>query len=299
MVSEDAVSPVIGTILLVALTLILVSIVAVVVMGFNAGESAPILGVSIGQEGNIITVTHLNGAELPAGSYKILVDGVDKTAEFGGTVNLSPGMTLQWDSGTEAVGTVSVVYTGTNGGDTILAQKKIDKAGSGKVVDHQILEIDGVKYSLLDSVWDGGGEWNELLDEANESITGSITLAENKVYYDGTYWWARESSSNYSLTTVQSQNDLNISEYMVSVGRGTLGWVKFNTTRVLGPEDGHRGGYDEQLVFNDNVKPIYTGSLFCNNTKLYVWASNSPANTFDASAINSWGWNEIGVPLSS
>ena len=72
MVSEDAVSPVIGTILLVALTLILVSIVAVVVMGFNAGESAPILGVSIGQEGNIITVTHLNGAELPAGSYRIL-----------------------------------------------------------------------------------------------------------------------------------------------------------------------------------------------------------------------------------
>ena len=128
---EDAVSPVIGTILLVALTVVLVGIVGAVLMGFGMAEPAPILGIAIGSQGNIITVTHLNGAELPAGSYKILVDGVDKTAAFGGTRDFGPGITLRWDSGTEKVGTVSVVYTSDKGVSTMIAEKRIGKAGSG------------------------------------------------------------------------------------------------------------------------------------------------------------------------
>jgi porphobilinogen synthase len=128
---EDAVSPVIGTILLVALTVVLVGIIGAVLMGFGMAEPAPILGIAIGSQGDMITVTHLNGAELPAGSYKILVDGVDKTASFGGTRDFGPGITLRWDSGSEAVGTVSVVYTSEKGVSTLLAEKRIGKAGSG------------------------------------------------------------------------------------------------------------------------------------------------------------------------
>jgi len=68
---------------------------------------------------------------LPEGSYKILVDGVDKTANFSATGAFSPGMTLTWDSGTEAVGTVSVIYPSDKGVPTLLAEKTIGKAGSG------------------------------------------------------------------------------------------------------------------------------------------------------------------------
>lgn len=62
---EDAVSSVIGTILLVALTVVLIGIIGAVLMEFGMAEPAPILGISIESQGNIITVTHLNGAELP------------------------------------------------------------------------------------------------------------------------------------------------------------------------------------------------------------------------------------------
>ena len=52
-------------------------------------------------------------------------------------------MTLTWDSGTEAVGTVSVVYTGMNGGGSVLMQKTIGKAGGnggdGSQLAHSIL----------------------------------------------------------------------------------------------------------------------------------------------------------------
>ncbi len=102
-------------------------------MGFGMPEPAPIVGISIGNQGNTITVTQLNGAVLPAGSYTTLVDGVDKTAEFGGDVDFGPGITLSWDSGTEAVGTVSLVYTSDKGVSTLLAEKRIGKAG-GEVV---------------------------------------------------------------------------------------------------------------------------------------------------------------------
>ncbi len=292
---DNAVSPVIGTILIIALTIVLVSISAVVFLGFDMAEPAPILGISIGQQGNVITVTHLNGEVLPAGTYKILVDGVDKTAEFGGTMDFGPGIMLSWDSGTEAVGTVSVVYTGTNGGETVLAQKNIGKAGSEEVVDHQILEINEVKYSLLDSVWDGGGEWDELLDEANESTTGSITLAENKIYYDGTYWWARN-YHGYSLTTDQAQNDLTISEYMEDVGVGTDGWVNIDTTRVLTAADGEYSSYHSTVTFSSSVKPVTTGTLYYNETKLYIWGSNNDAQYFEKEGVfNSWGWYQIGT----
>ncbi len=92
-------------------------------------EPAPIAGISIGQQGDTITARHLNGEVLPPGSYKILIDGVDKTANFSASGAFSPGMTLTWDSGTEAVGTVSVIYTGMNGGGSVLMQKTIGKAG--------------------------------------------------------------------------------------------------------------------------------------------------------------------------
>jgi porphobilinogen synthase len=124
--TDDAVSPVVATLLIIFLTIALISIFAIFLTGFELPEPAPIVGISIGQEDNIITVTHRNGEMLTEGSYKILVDGEDKTADFGGTVNFSPGMTLQLDVESADIMAVSVVYMGTNGGETILAMKNFN-----------------------------------------------------------------------------------------------------------------------------------------------------------------------------
>jgi len=281
---DNAVSPVIGTILIIALTIVLVSISAVVFLGFDMAEPAPILGISIGQQGNIITVTHLNGAELPAGTYKILVDGVDKTAEFGGTVDFGPGITLSWDSGTEAVETVSVVYTGTNGGETVLAQKNIGKAGSGEVVDHQILPAAGQRYLISDTAW--GGEWEDVVEEAKNNISGT-TVVKGKVYYDmGEYWFVRD---NYTLTYLVAQTNPRMAQSKVYPNYEALILIK--TNRVLTSNE------TLPVMFKESEKPVTTGTLFYYNSKLYVWGQNFDATTFDG-VLNTWAWYQIGTLYS-
>ena len=202
---DEAVSPVIGTILIIALTIVIVGIFASVLLGYNAGEPAPILGISIAQEGNITTLTHLNGEVLTAGSYKILVDGEDKTADFGGTVNLSPGMTLTWDSGTEAVGTVSVVYMGMNGGETVLMQKSIGKAGSGGGGGSG---GDGFedKYTIIKKV-----NWQAFLDEVNASHNG-VQLGYGIVYIDNGEYWV--SINNKRMSKADAATNPSIQTYM-------------------------------------------------------------------------------------
>jgi porphobilinogen synthase len=121
--TNDAVSPVFATLLIIFLSIILISIFVIVLIGFEIPEQAPIVGISIGHQDDVITVTHLNGEMLTKGSYKILVDGVDKTDKFGADCNFCPGMTLRWEGESAEIMAVSVVYMGTNGGETILAMK--------------------------------------------------------------------------------------------------------------------------------------------------------------------------------
>lgn len=291
---DNAVSPVIGTILLVAMTVILVGIIGAVLMGFAMAEPAPILGISIGSEGNIITVTQLNGAELQAGSYTILVDGVDKTADFGGTVNFGPGITLSWDSGTEAVGTVSVVYTGTSGGETVLAQKNIGKAGSGIIVNPKILSAAGQTFLISDVVW--GGEWQDIRDEAN--ATGSITLPNNNVYYDGEYhWWAITSFGvpPYTLSEAEAQTTSNITIFTELPLHDE--WIKIDTSKVLTPEDGTPYTYSGGGILFPTT--IVKGTLFCKDSILYVLDHSTGTTRFESEATSGTGWKIIGALVSS
>ena len=289
---NDAVSPVIGTILLVALTLILVSIVAVVLMGFNAGEPAPILGISIGHEGNIITMTHLNGAVLPAGTYKILVDGVEK--DFGATGIFSPGMTLRWDSGTEKVGTVSVVYTDTSGKSTVLVQKTIGKAGSGVISNPKILSAAGQTFLISDAVW--GGEWQDIRNQANAS-SSSITLPNYKVYCDGeSYWWAITSSGvpPYTLNKAEAETISNITLFTKLPYHDE--WIKINTSRVLTPEDGTPYTYSGGGI--EFSTTIVKGTLFCKDSILYVLDHSTGTTRFEREATSGTGWKIIGTLYS-
>jgi len=291
---NEGVSPVIGTILLVALTVVLVGIIGAVLMGFGMAEPAPILGISIGQQGNIITVTHLNGAELSAGTYEILVDGVNKTTEFGGTVDFGPGITLSWDSGTQAIGTVSVVYTDTSGRETVLAQKNIGKAGSGIIVDPKILSSAGQTFLISDAVW--GGEWQDIRDEAN--ATGSITLPNNNVYYDDEYhWWAITSSGvlPYTLSEAEAQTTSNITLFTELPLHDE--WIKIDSSKVLTPEDGTPYTYSGGGILFPTT--IVKGTLFCKDSILYVLDHSTGTTRFESEATSGTGWKIIGALVSS
>ena len=264
---NEGVSPVIGTILLVALTVVLVGIFGAILMGFGMAEPAPILGISIGSQGNMITVTHLNGAELPAGSYKILVDGVDKTAEFGGTVDFGPGITLSWDSGTEAVGTVSVVYTGTSGGETVLAQKTIDKAGSGGGSGGDGFED---KYTII-----AGKriEWADVRDFARFNGGAGYTFVLGNVYVDydnegkEEYW---VSLNAQWLSTADAILYTNISEYMTHYSDYRLYLIDlskkiYNTSDIETPGGTWKSPYPTRGSLYEYVGALYMDAIDISN----------------------------------
>ncbi len=249
---DEAVSPVIGTILIIALTIVIAGIFASVLLGYTAGEPAPILGISIGQEGNIITMTHLNGAVLPAGTYKILVDGVEK--DFGATGIFSPGMTLRWDSGTEAVGTVSVVYTDTSGKSTVLVQKTIGKAGSGGSGFED-------RYTIITRV-----NWQTFLDEVNAS-QGGLTLGNGIVYVDNGEYWA--SYDNQYMQKSDAASNPTIGTYVEYRINHNLspGLLKINiSNKIFTSAD---------IIDSNHWKNgvvITQGSLFEDDSgKLFIW----------------------------
>ena len=289
---DDAVSPVIGTIFLVDLTIVLIGIVGAAMMAYSLPEPAPIVGISIGNQGNIITVTQLNGAVLPAGSYTILVDGVDKTADFGGNVDFGPGITLSWDSGTEAVGTVSVVYTSDKGVSTLLAEKRIGKAGSGGGGELGVLVLDGKKYTIT-STWE---QWSQY--KAND-VNQNTNIPMNLIFYqDGEYWYVVQ--PNY-LSKIDAENpDFTIQMFnalyptngdvIVNINQ-SISNLFYESDTTIHPTDPNIRVLDRQAT----VGALYIDS----NNDLYIYSDLiTPISYFASYYIGPYSWYKIGTLLS-
>lgn len=85
MVGEDAVSPVIGVVLMVGMTVIMISAVAVSVLAFSVPESAPEARIVVVEakggmnpvnlNNNIIVLRHKGGDELGENNTKIIIKG--------------------------------------------------------------------------------------------------------------------------------------------------------------------------------------------------------------------------------
>ena len=288
-VKDNAVSPVIGTILLVALTVVLIGVIGAVLIGFSMAEPAPILGISIGQEGNITTLTHLNGEVLPAGSYKILVDGVDETANFSATGAFSPGMTLTWDSETEAVGTVSLVYTSDKGISTLLAEKTIGKAGrvGGSGEDDEGETEDENEDDTGDDDTgdddtgddDTGGEtggdsfediytfnkkvdWQVFLNEVKDSKKNGKSLDYGTVYVDDGEYWV--SYGNQEMKKKDANGDPSIGTYADSHSNSGLLKIDLSNEIFTSADIKPKNQWKEGVV-------ITRGSFFEDDSgKLYI-----------------------------
>lgn len=76
--NDRGVSPVIGVILMVAITVILASIIGVYVLGLaDVSEPAPNAQFQIDVNDTHATVTHTNGAEIPARTLSFQGEGVE------------------------------------------------------------------------------------------------------------------------------------------------------------------------------------------------------------------------------
>ena len=85
---DDAVSPVIGVILMVAITVILAAVIASFVLGLGPGEAAPTASFDISSDSaNHVTVTFDSGQKIDATKLSVQVDG--KTETFSAHISSS------------------------------------------------------------------------------------------------------------------------------------------------------------------------------------------------------------------
>ncbi|HJJ43549.1 MAG TPA: type IV pilin N-terminal domain-containing protein [Methanocorpusculum sp.] len=284
-------SPVIGTILIIAITIVLVSMVGAVLMGFGTPEAPPILGIKIASHGNMMTITHLNGAVLPAGHYKILVEGINRTANFGATGDFSPGVELSWNAGTDEVGTITVIYTGDKGFPTLLADKKIGNRDPG------IIYAGGKAYNFM--IIPTPTLWSDFV---NAWFIPAWTIVPEKTIFnsDGKNWynrierWVRDSPDDKSAFTIQYYINYLLKKASPDVYTGMMELLVDEP--VLTPDD-----------YVETPGPIYTfkpeafntlkcGKLFTRDGKLYVYTFNNLGSTEHPEFwIGGNYWVEIGT----
>ena len=103
---DDAVSPVIGVILMVAITVILAAVIASFVLGLGPGEAQPSASFSFdgpsSTPGNV-TVTHDSGDAIPESNLEIRGDNINQSASFSSYPGEWEGSTSGTQDGESAV----------------------------------------------------------------------------------------------------------------------------------------------------------------------------------------------------
>lgn len=124
---DDAVSPVVGVVLIVGIAVMLMTTVGVFVLGFGPGEPAPETQVQFTQEDGNVTVTMLEPAGVQADNLVVRADGADACVkdrngwDTSGSVDQGDELTVYGASGSCGSGlttddTVRVVWRASNGG---------------------------------------------------------------------------------------------------------------------------------------------------------------------------------------
>ena len=111
---DRAVSPVIGVILMVAITVILAAVIASMTLGLgDSAQTAPQAKFTFQQSSSTVTVSHQSGATIDAARLSWTVDGSNATA--------ATGFTGDVQAGTSA--TFGVVASGPNASEVTSGQK--------------------------------------------------------------------------------------------------------------------------------------------------------------------------------
>lgn len=124
-IEDDAVSEILGALLLIAIVSLAVSIIAVTILSSADTSQTPSLSIIISNQSQTVTISHGGGDPLPAGSYRIYMDDVDRTSQFTpavGSTQFKAGTVLSY-TGSTFPRTVMVVARSSDGKETMLVQK--------------------------------------------------------------------------------------------------------------------------------------------------------------------------------
>ncbi|MFC6953798.1 type IV pilin N-terminal domain-containing protein [Halorubellus litoreus] len=109
---EDAVSPVIGVILMVAITVILAAVIGAFVLGIGGSQAkVPQASFDYSYSGSTVTVTHAGGDDIEASNLKVQADGGKQSVSCG---PCAAGDTL-YSGATGSTSTIQVIWTSPSG----------------------------------------------------------------------------------------------------------------------------------------------------------------------------------------
>ncbi|MBP1929678.1 hypothetical protein J2741_002225 [Methanolinea mesophila] len=114
MQNTSAVSELVGTLILIAIISGAVGIVAVAILSQPVPRDIPAVRVFVIDEGYNLTLQNQGGDTLPPGTYRILVNSADRTADFTPPPSVTPFMIGQTLTLTPVTGvrSVTLVYQG-------------------------------------------------------------------------------------------------------------------------------------------------------------------------------------------
>ncbi len=123
---HEGVSEVVGALILVSIGVLAMGIVILVLVSGSLPGSVPSFSGLISNSSRTIYISHEGGDPLWRGQYRILVDGVDRTASFVGPDPFSLGKNLTYVAPTMP-GRVVMVFNTSGGGGTILLSADLTK----------------------------------------------------------------------------------------------------------------------------------------------------------------------------
>jgi len=131
---DDAVSEIIGTVLLISIVVLAASVIAVAVFSQPQAQKIPALSALISNQSQVVSIKHDGGESLANGTYKILVDGTDVTSSITIPSTWSIGETLTYTKpGTTPPSSVVIVYTGYSSSGVVLTSAYFGQYTGGGV----------------------------------------------------------------------------------------------------------------------------------------------------------------------
>jgi archaeal type IV pilus assembly protein PilA len=116
---ERAVSPVVGVVLMIAITVTLAGAVGALLLGFAPPEPAPTVSYSFSSSGGEVTITHTHGGAIEAGT--LTVDGVTDEDALADGSRVGTSVTVE-----PTDETVRIVWTSAGSGTShVLAEYEV------------------------------------------------------------------------------------------------------------------------------------------------------------------------------
>jgi hypothetical protein len=283
---RDAVSEVVGAVLLVAVAVGAMALVTLALIAGPLPTSVPFFSglVTIGNNSHTIYISHEGGDSLYRGQYQILLDGVDRTSSFGSnspepwsmgkvlnyTPTTMPNRVVLVFNTSGGGGTILlsvdllnsiVIYPGGGGGSTKLTVTKIvvnDNGGTKQVSDF-MLKVDG--YVVPSGFQNGFNTGAHTVSETSDS--GYTGIISGNCASDGSITLNQGDVKSCIITNNDIQPKLTVTKIVVNDDGGFMQVSDFTlkvdgTVVTSGVQNGFNAGAH---TVSETFDPGYTETI--------------------------------------